>query len=766
MPARDADIRPSFAPALAGEQTGREDSCVSTGGMVYYWDLVITPIVEDGKVVGILHTATDVTERKQAESRVDATLEALWQSEERFAMAMQGANDGLWDWDVRTDRVYYSPRWKAMLGYDEDEIEPWFRAWERLVHPDDKPAGMEGVRAFLSGEVEKFEIEFRMRHKAGHYVDVLSRAFGVREDPGGPVVRIVGTHVDITERKRAEEAARRQSEYLSALHETALGVISRLDVAELLETLVERAVDLVDASFGFAYELVPGDEEIEVKIGTGWFHKYVGNRLRRGQALSGKVWASGQPLAVDNFEVWSGYIHPEGEVGPALGVPLRSGTEVVGVLGIARTPADPPFGQDEIDLIGRFGNLASIALDNARLHTSLEQRVQDRTRQLATLNAVAAGVSRSLDLEEILSDALDQTMAALDMECGVAYRLEGKADDPVGQRTLHPLAQRGFSEPFLRLCSPIAIHGTKLEAAAASGEPLIWTSDDVTPDPEIVKGLVTEGVRQVASIPLMAKGKWVGAIYAGSHQERTFTPEQISLMAAVGQQVGLAVENARLYEQAEQAAALAERNRLARGLHDSVTQSLYSVTMYAEAAARLLDSGQGTTAAEYLREARDTAQEALREMRLLIFELRPLVLEESGLAGALQTRLDAVEKRAAVQVEYRVEGVEEMADADWLPLSVQQELYHIAQEALNNSLKHAKAEHLRVCLRLEEDVVFLEVADDGGGFDPAATTGRGGLGLPGMRERVQRLGGRLAINSAPGSGTKVSVEVPRGERPK
>jgi PAS domain S-box-containing protein len=739
---------------------------VSTGGTVYYWDIVITPIVEDCRVVGILHTVTDITERKQAESRVDATLEALWQSEERFALAMQGANDGLWDWDVRTNRVYYSPRWKAMLGYDEDEIEPWFSAWERLVHPDDKPAGMEGVRAFLSGEVDKFEIEFRMRHRSGHYVDVLSRAFGVREDPGGPIVRIVGTHVDITERKRAEEEARRQSEYLSALHETTLGVISRLDVAELLETLVERAVDLVDASFGFAYEVVPDGEEIEVKLGTGWFRSYVGDRLKRGQALSGKVWASGQPLAVDNFEAWSGYIHPEGEVGPAMGVPLRSGTEVVGVLGIARTPADPPFRQDEIALIGRFANLASIALDNARLHTSLEQRVQDRTRQLATLNAVAAGVSRSLDLEEILRDALDQTMAALDMECGVAYRLEGQAGDPTGQRHLHPLAQRGFSEPFQRLCSPIAIHGTRFEAAAAGGEPLIWTSDDPSLDPEIARGLEAEAVGQVVSIPLTAKGEWVGAIYIGSGQERTFTPEQISLMAAVGQQVGLAVENARLYEQAEQTAALAERNRLARGLHDSVTQSLYSVTMYAEAAARLLATGQETTATEYLRDARDTAQEALREMRLLIFELRPLALEKSGLAGALQTRLDAVEKRAAVQVEYRVEGVEGMVDAGWLPLSAQQELYHIAQEALNNSLKHAKAQHLRVCLRLDDETFFLEVADDGAGFDPAAAGGRGGMGLPGMRERVQRLGGRLAIESEPGCGTTVRVEVPRGERPK
>jgi len=245
-------------------------------------------------------------------------------------------------------------------------------------------------------------------------------------------------------------------------------------------------------------------------------------------------------------------------------------------------------------------------------------------------------------------------------------------------------------------------------------------------------------------------------------RKRTFSPEQLSLIASVGHQVGVAVENARLYEQAEQAAALAERSRLARELHDSVTQSLYSVTMYAEAAARLLTAGQETTAAEYLRDARDTAQEALREMRLLIFELRPPALEEGGLTGALQARLDAVEKRAGVQAELRVEGVEGMADAEWLPQAIQQELYHVAQEALNNSLKHAKAAKLRVCLRLKDDAVCLEVVDDGIGFDPTTAEARGGLGLPGMRERVQRIGGQLQIESALGRGTTVSVQVPRG----
>jgi PAS domain S-box-containing protein len=689
---------------------------------------------------------------------------ALRKSEERFSLAMRGANDGLWDWDVRTGEVYYSPRWKGMLGYANDEIEPAFSAWERLVHPDDKPAAMKGVEAFLSGVLDKFEIEFRMRHKDGHYVDVLSRAFGVREVPGGPVVRIVGTHVDITGRKRAEEEIRRQNEYLAALHETTLGVVSRLDVTELLETLVERAVSLVDASFGFVDLVKPEADELEVTVGTGWYRENIGARAKRGEALSGKIWQSGRPMAVEDYRTWPGrFVHPDlDQVGPLMGAPLMAGAEVIGVIGVARLPLAPPFRQDEMDLIVRFAHLASIALDNARLHTSLEQRVRERTHELATLNAVAAVVSRSLDLEEILSNALDHMMNTLDVEFGVAYRLASDLDGPEDQLCLHPLVHRGLSEPFVHAARSIPLHSTALGAAAASGQLVVWDVEDYLEASGRERLLWAEGGRQGVSVPLMAKGRLVGAMQLLSSRQRTFSPEHLSLMAAVGQQVGVAVENARLYEQAEQAAALAERTRLARELHDSVTQSLYSVTMYTEAAARLLTTGKEATAAEYLRDARDTAQEALREMRLLIFELRPPVLEQSGLAGALQARLDAVEKRAGVQAELRVAGVEGMADAEWLPLAVQQELYHIAQEALNNSLKHAKAQNLQVCLQLKDDTVRLEVLDDGIGFDPATAEARGGLGLPGMRERVQRIGGQVQIESAPGQGTTVSVEVPRG----
>jgi len=165
-----------------------------------------------------------------------------------------------------------------------------------------------------------------------------------------------------------------------------------------------------------------------------------------------------------------------------------------------------------------------------------------------------------------------------------------------------------------------------------------------------------------------------------------------------------------------------ERNRLARDLHDSVTQAVYGVTLYAEAATRLLGAGQTEVAAEHLKELRSTAQQALREMRSLIFELRPPVLEKEGLVAALQARLEAVEGRAGLATELKVDGESRV------PKEMEEELYRVAQEALNNVLKHSEARTVKLHLHADVDRITLEIADDGVGFDPGATHEHGGLG--------------------------------------
>lgn len=199
-----------------------------------------------------------------------------------------------------------------------------------------------------------------------------------------------------------------------------------------------------------------------------------------------------------------------------------------------------------------------------------------------------------------------------------------------------------------------------------------------------------------------------------------------------------------------------ERGRLARELHDSVTQSLYSIGLYANAAARALQVNKKQVASEHVKQVIQLALEAMVDMRSLIFELRPPALEKVGLAAALQTRLQAVEGRAGVAIEFHTEG------NDGLPLPVQTELYRIAQEALSNVVKHAHAKHVAVNLNFDKDCAALEIRDDGDGIDLYSARQKNTMGLRSIAERAQKINGALTVEGKPGQGTMVRVEVPNG----
>ncbi len=205
--------------------------------------------------------------------------------------------------------------------------------------------------------------------------------------------------------------------------------------------------------------------------------------------------------------------------------------------------------------------------------------------------------------------------------------------------------------------------------------------------------------------------------------------------------------------QAEELAVANERTRLARDLHDSVAQTLYGLTLQAAVASRKLAAGQPAAVQKHLVEIQEDAKQTLQETRLLIFELRPPILESSGLAAALQARLNSIEARSGLKMHL---DLQELND---LPIKVETGLYRIAQEALNNIAKYANANELHVLLAQQDNIVILEIVDDGLGFDKEIVPA-GSVGLQGMAERIQQMEGRLTIDSTPNKGTKVRVEVP------
>jgi signal transduction histidine kinase/PAS domain-containing protein len=247
-----------------------------------------------------------------------------------------------------------------------------------------------------------------------------------------------------------------------------------------------------------------------------------------------------------------------------------------------------------------------------------------------------------------------------------------------------------------------------------------------------------------------------GALFLGLEMPgwtAALTSRETQLLRTYAIDIARVIENAHLFEQAKTLATLEERNRLARELHDSVAQALFGVSLYTDATQMALKSRKLEVVRSHLQELAGLSRQAMLDMRLLIFELRPSTLEQAGLVSSLQGRLDSVESKAGMKAIFHSKGE--------IRLSPQQEteLYRIAQEALNNVVKHAKADVVKVQLIQDSGTVRLSVEDDGVGFDPELAGQKGGHGLRGMRERADRIGATLFIESESGRGSKVAVEV-------
>jgi signal transduction histidine kinase len=232
----------------------------------------------------------------------------------------------------------------------------------------------------------------------------------------------------------------------------------------------------------------------------------------------------------------------------------------------------------------------------------------------------------------------------------------------------------------------------------------------------------------------------------------SFQKHEIELAETIANDIAAAIENDRLTEQAQMAAVDAERQRLARELHDSVTQSIYSLILLSSGWESMARQGKLEDPVDAFRRLGSVGQQALREMRLLLHQLRPSILEDEGLVKAIQQRLDTVEKRTNIDAQLVTEG-----NLDHLPEKVEDELYNIAQEALNNTLRHARAQSVRVLIREDEHKVTLCVEDDGVGFD--ASIKHSGMGLINIQDRVKAISGKLSIISELGHGTQITVSV-------
>jgi len=396
---------------------------------------------------------------------------------------------------------------------------------------------------------------------------------------------------------------------------------------------------------------------------------------------------------------------------------------------------------DEIETLAGQFNLMSAKLDDS--YSSLEKKVADRTRELAILNSIISVASRSLNIQEILEDVLNKTVEQMGFDAGAAFRLES---DP----TLKLLvAHRGF-EPGIAIDFVNSYTNTSPRNTAENPpEVRIYEIEDAQDERQLVH-FGQPGFYRLVSVPLSTKGRTIGLFLLGKRERGSLSPEELSLLNSIGQQIGVAMENARLYEQAEQAAVAAERQRMARELHDAVTQTLFSANLIADVLPRIWKRNPDE-GLKNLEELRQLTRGALAEMRTLLLEMRPESLERADIKSLLTQLADAFIGRVRVPVSLFIQGDCELTHEVMLVF------YRVAQEALNNIAKHSGARQVDLHLECQSGQMNLIIKDDGLGFNPDTITPNH-LGIAIMRERANSIGASLKIESQAGQGTTVELD--------
>lgn len=577
---------------------------------------------------------------------------------------------------------------------------------------------------------------------------------------------VLGVSTDITERKLAEAASRRFMDRLAVLHEIDRGILAARSPEAIAQAALKHAQRLIP-SWGAAVIMFDPDEEEFVLLAGRVGNFKTGNRYPIVQRGVVDRLREGEPVVADDIRStqlhaaeWQHIIELGGR--SLLSIPLKVRGAVIGAFAaVSERPA--AYSEEHVEVAYQISTSLAIGIQDAKLleaeraarnenlklikqirhHAKeLEGRVEERTQELSALYEITAIAGSYLDLGETLDHSLAKALEVLHCQGGAIYLSK---EDGAG---VELAVSSGFAGPSTAQADFPDRYQARAANVLQQGKLTIELVGEArTAD----RDESTSSFMSVA-VPMKARGRAIGVVVVQAESSRRFTPGEVSLMSAMADHMATAVENARLQQKAERVAVMEERQRLARELHDSVTQQLYSLRLFADAARERMDDGKTDLVQKHLEDIESTAQHALKEMRLMLFELRTNALDE-GLVEALRHRIEAVEARVGVATRFTTGTLPRLSE------SAEEGLFRIALEALNNALKHTNATEISIALRADLDVVFLEVTDNGDGFDPEVAFEQGGMGLKIMRERTEKLNGKLAISSEPGQGTRVCVAI-------
>lgn len=685
-----------------GRQTGHqmfETWHVTKAGIAFPVQVSVTPIKDEtGALLYRILNVQDITKRREAE-------DALRESETRYRSLFENSLDGVLLTAPDGQIFAANPAACSMLGRSEEEICRLGRAGIVDLQDDRLPAALE--RRAREGYIH-VELNLLCSDGTRFPAEISS---GLYSDPHGSQ-RTSMIFRDITNRKRAEaELKEREAQYRGIFEAVVDGIL-----------IVTMDGDIVAAN-----------------PAAGRIYDYAQEEIL-ALKLPDLLQPASRHLLAFLFEaVEAGEVFET----EALGM-LRDGSQL-----------DIHMHALQLDYRGRSHVLYIIHDISERMQAIqlLEQRVAERTRELRALLEISRKMVSTLALEPLLDILLSEFRGVVDYTGVRISIIEGNE--------LVVLSCRGPVPPSAILHRRIPLdRDTGHRRVVQAQAPLII--DDLWAETPWLQKAWTEtdqeldaylgSVRSWLGVPLIVQGEMAGVLALDHVDRGYFTEEHARLALAFANQAAIAIQNARLYDQAQQAAAYEERHRLARDLHDSVSQALYGIVLGARSASRTLTADPVRTR-ESLDYLLSLTEIAFAEIRALIFELRPNSLETDGLMAAIKRQSDILSTRHGLQVEA------DFAHEPEAPIQIKETLYRIAQEATNNIAKHAQASRVALTVEQQPGGILLVVEDDGRGFDSRALAA-GHLGLQSMRERATRLGGRFELQSTPGVGTTVTAWIP------
>ncbi|MCJ7513877.1 MAG: GAF domain-containing sensor histidine kinase, partial [Anaerolineales bacterium] len=523
----------------------------------------------------------------------------------------------------------------------------------------------------------------------------------------------------------------------------------------VLLRITEAARELSGASYA-ALGIPDGHGSLEKFIPVGMTEEQIQRMDHHpvGEGLIGEMLRRGESIRLDDLSH-----HPKSAGFPAghppmrsfLGVPISAYGNAIGQLYLTEKQGGAAFTEEDQRLIEMLASHAAAAIENARLYRQVlesEKELSQRNEELELFNTLATAVSSALELDELLESMLPHVMERFGAEAGEvflreegtsAYRLALLRGD--GPRPFWELDHFHLGEGFVG-------------GVALAGKPA-WT-DNLADEPRFLSPAMTRsGFESLVGVPLTARGQVVGVLDMAFRSPRRITAREAGLLEAVGAGVGVAADNARLYRDARRLAVLEERERIGMDLHDGIIQSIYAVGLNLESA-RLLFDGSAEKAKEMIPQAIDALNATIRDIRNYILDLQPSRIPTGDLAKALARLVREFRANTLSETDLQLEA----AALVRLTPEVSTSLFMIAQEALANVAKHARASRAWVSLRMIGGGVCLQIIDNGLGFDAEHSQQVLGHGMSNMASRARHIDGALEVVSEPGEGTTLTVRLP------